>query len=29
MDAKDEGIVHGLIAEAVGLGADTLQVEYR
>jgi len=29
MGAKDEGIVHGLIAEAVGLGADTIQVESR
>lgn len=29
MGAKDESIVRGLIAEAVTLGADTIQVEYR
>jgi hypothetical protein len=29
LGATDESIVHGLIAEAVGLGADTIQVEYR
>jgi hypothetical protein len=27
--AKRASIVHELIAEAVGLGADTIQVEYR
>jgi hypothetical protein len=29
MGSKHEGIVHELIAEAVGPGADTIQVEYR
>jgi hypothetical protein len=29
MGSPDESIVHGLIAEAVALGADTIQVEYR
>jgi hypothetical protein len=29
MASTDESIVHGLITEAVGLGADTIQVEYR
>src|SRR2546428_2633876 len=29
MGQKHESIVHGLVAEAVGLGADTIQVEYR
>ncbi len=29
MGSKPESIVHGLIAEAVGLGADTLEIEYR
>ena len=29
MGGTHESIVHGLIAEAVGLGADTLEIEYR
>lgn len=29
LDSNHQSIVHGLIAEAVRLGADTIEVEYR